>query len=244
MTNILRAYLNLVTKSASACSKKYASTSCFFFLIVFKGCSLNIKRPWMEISRIRRQSQNFIIYFILPKRPFWWTFFKNGNKKFHRTLLSSENPIVQTTPRRSPTTLTPFAYYRLKNSNVSSRYEIKTHENPVKFFMINSHVLMVNCHINMVWKSHEISHGISHGNFSWYFSRLRRWWRLRCQISLDWYSGSAAKFHSTSTEYRQLRRLGIHVHTSSTVSPFRAAIMTLQISPLKMNNKFQGFHPI
>ena len=37
---------------------------------------------------------------------------------------------------------------------------------------------------------------------------------------------------------------GIHVHTSSTVSPFQAVIMTLQISPLKMNNKFQGFHPI
>ena len=71
---------------------------------------------------------------------------------------------------------------------------------------------------------------ISHGNFSWYFSRLRRSWRLRCQISLDWYSGSAAKSHSTSTQYRQLRRLEIHVHTSSTVSPFQA-IMTLQISP-------------
>ena len=27
------------------------------------------------------------------------------------------------------------------------------------------------------------------------------------QISLDWYSGSAAKSHSTSTQYRQLRRL-------------------------------------
>ena len=37
---------------------------------------------------------------------------------------------------------------------------------------------------------------------------------------------------------------GIHVHTSSTVSPFQAAIMTFQISPLKMNNKFQGFHPV
>ena len=37
---------------------------------------------------------------------------------------------------------------------------------------------------------------------------------------------------------------GIHVHTSSTVSPFQAAIMTFQISPLIMNNKFQGFHPI
>ena len=36
---------------------------------------------------------------------------------------------------------------------------------------------------------------------------------------------------------------GIHVNTSSTVSPFQAAIMTFQISPLKMNNKFQGFHP-
>ena len=118
----------------------------FFFLIVFKGCYLNIKRPWIEISRIRRQSQNFIIYFILPKRPFWWTFFKNRIKKFHRALLSPENPIVQTTPRRPPTTLTSFPYYRLKNSNVSSHYEIETHENPVKFFMINSHVLMVNFH--------------------------------------------------------------------------------------------------
>ena len=37
---------------------------------------------------------------------------------------------------------------------------------------------------------------------------------------------------------------GIHVHTSSTVSPFQAAIMMFQISPLKMDNKFQGFHPI
>ena len=143
-----------------------------FFLIVFKGCYLNIKRPWIEISRIRRQSQNFIIYFILPKRPFWWTFFKNRIKKFHRALLSPENPIVQTTPRRPPTTLTSFPYYRLKNSNVSSHYEIETHENPVKFFMINSHVLMVNFHgfftekhmnMNMAWKSHEISHGISRG---------------------------------------------------------------------------------
>ena len=35
-----------------------------------------------------------------------------------------------------------------------------------------------------------------------YFSRLRR-----CQISLDWYSSSAAKSHWTSTQYRQLRRL-------------------------------------
>ena len=31
-------------------------------------------------------------------------------------------------------------------------------------------------------------------------------WRPR-QISLDWYSGSAAKSQSTSTQYRQLRRL-------------------------------------
>ena len=37
---------------------------------------------------------------------------------------------------------------------------------------------------------------------------------------------------------------GIHVHTSGTVSLFQAAIMTFQISLLKMNNKFQGFHPI
>ena len=36
---------------------------------------------------------------------------------------------------------------------------------------------------------------------------------------------------------------GIHVHTSGTVSPIQAAIRMSQISPLKMNNKFQGFHP-
>ena len=36
---------------------------------------------------------------------------------------------------------------------------------------------------------------------------------------------------------------GIHVHTSGTVSPIQAAIRMFQISPLKMNNKFQGFHP-
>ena len=36
---------------------------------------------------------------------------------------------------------------------------------------------------------------------------------------------------------------GIQVHTSGTVSPIQAAIRTFQISPLKMNNKFQGFHP-
>ena len=39
---------------------------------------------------------------------------------------------------------------------------------------------------------------------------------------------------------------GIHVHTSGTfgtASPIQAAIRTFQISPLKMNNKFQGFHP-
>ena len=36
---------------------------------------------------------------------------------------------------------------------------------------------------------------------------------------------------------------GIHVHTSGTVSPIQAAIRTFQILPLKMNNKFQGFHP-
>ena len=35
----------------------------------------------------------------------------------------------------------------------------------------------------------------------WYFSWLHR------QISLDWYSGSAAKSHSTSTQYCQLCRL-------------------------------------
>ena len=37
---------------------------------------------------------------------------------------------------------------------------------------------------------------------------------------------------------------GLQVHTSSTVSPLQAAIMTFQISPLKMNNKFQGFHRV
>ena len=36
---------------------------------------------------------------------------------------------------------------------------------------------------------------------------------------------------------------GIHVHTSGTVSPIQAAIRMFQISPLKMNNKFQGFNP-
>ena len=36
---------------------------------------------------------------------------------------------------------------------------------------------------------------------------------------------------------------GIHVHTSGTVSPIQAAITTFQISPLKMNNNFQVFHP-
>ena len=36
---------------------------------------------------------------------------------------------------------------------------------------------------------------------------------------------------------------GIHVHTSGTVSPIQAAIRTFQISPLKTNNKFQGFDP-
>ena len=35
---------------------------------------------------------------------------------------------------------------------------------------------------------------------------------------------------------------GINVHTS--VSPIQAAIRTFQISPLKINNKFQGLHPI
>ena len=39
------------------------------------------------------------------------------------------------------------------------------------------------------------------------FSRLRRSWRLRRQLSLDWYSGSAAKSLSPSTRYRQLCRL-------------------------------------
>ena len=36
---------------------------------------------------------------------------------------------------------------------------------------------------------------------------------------------------------------GIHVHTSGTVSPIQTAIRMFQISPLKMNNEFQGFHP-
>ena len=36
---------------------------------------------------------------------------------------------------------------------------------------------------------------------------------------------------------------GMHVHTSGTVSPIQAAIRMFQISLLKMNNKFQGFHP-
>ena len=40
-----------------------------------------------------------------------------------------------------------------------------------------------------------------------YFSRLRRSWRLRRQLSLDWYSGSAAKSPSPSTQHRQLCRL-------------------------------------
>ena len=39
------------------------------------------------------------------------------------------------------------------------------------------------------------------GRGVWYFSRLRR------QLSLDWYSGSAAKSPSPSTQYRQLCRL-------------------------------------
>ena len=36
---------------------------------------------------------------------------------------------------------------------------------------------------------------------------------------------------------------GIHVRTSGTVSYIQAAIRMFQISPLKMSNKFQGFHP-
>ena len=61
-----------------------------------------IKRPWLYISRVRRQLKNFIIYmyFIRPKGPFWWTIFKNGNKKFHRTLLFPKNAKVQITPKR------------------------------------------------------------------------------------------------------------------------------------------------
>ena len=36
---------------------------------------------------------------------------------------------------------------------------------------------------------------------------------------------------------------GRNVHTSGTVSPIQAAIRMFQISPWKMNNKFQAFHP-
>ena len=36
---------------------------------------------------------------------------------------------------------------------------------------------------------------------------------------------------------------GIHVRTSGNVSPIKAAIRAFQISPLKLNNKFQKFHP-
>ena len=36
---------------------------------------------------------------------------------------------------------------------------------------------------------------------------------------------------------------GIHLHTSGTVSPIQTAIRMFQIPPMKMNNKFQGFHP-
>ena len=38
-------------------------------------------------------------------------------------------------------------------------------------------------------------------------TRRFRSWRLRRQLSLDWYSGSAAKSPSPSTQYRQLCRL-------------------------------------
>ena len=44
--------------------------------------------------------------------------------------------------------------------------------------------------------------------------------------------------HTSHLEY-----MYIQVITSSTVSPIQAAIRTFQISPLKMNNKFQGYHP-
>ena len=54
-------------------------------------------------TRMRRHLQNFIIYFILPKRPFWWSVFKNGNKKFHHALLFQKNPKVQITLRRRST---------------------------------------------------------------------------------------------------------------------------------------------
>ena len=36
---------------------------------------------------------------------------------------------------------------------------------------------------------------------------------------------------------------GIHVRTSGNVSPIKAVIRAFQISPLKLNNKFQKFHP-
>ena len=55
-------------------------------------------------TRMRRHLQNFIIYIILPKRPFWWTFFFfNRNKKFHRALLFPKNPKVKNTLSWPPT---------------------------------------------------------------------------------------------------------------------------------------------
>ena len=38
-------------------------------------------------------------------------------------------------------------------------------------------------------------------------------------------------------------RVHVHVHTIGTVSPIQATIRSFQMSPLKMSNKFQGFHP-
>ena len=47
----------------------------------------------------------------------------------------------------------------------------------------------------------------------------------------------------TSTIHIQVISNICTVHTLGTVSPIQAAIRMFQISPLKMNNKFQGFHP-
>ena len=62
-------------------------------------------------------------------------------------------------------------------------------------------------------------------------------------FSMVYYSVNKAINHKKSIIAIQ-NSSGIHVNTSSTVSPFQAAIMTFQIWPLKMNNKFQRFHPI
>ena len=47
----------------------------------------------------------------------------------------------------------------------------------------------------------------------------------------------------TSTIHTQVISNICTVHTRGTVSPIQAGIRMFQISPLKMNNKFQGFHP-